>query len=81
MSDLRKALTRLAHDVPALRPHLVPLLRQGASGMDDDGEIEWDSRVLKKAAGRPRRFSLLFLLVAPGVSTAASWREHGHNSE
>jgi hypothetical protein len=30
MDDLRKAVIRLAHENPELRPHLLPLLKQGA---------------------------------------------------
>lgn len=39
MSDLRSKIIRLAHQNPALRPHLLPLLKEAASPADRKKKI------------------------------------------
>jgi len=42
MSDLRKAVVKLAHEKPELRPYLLPLLRQAG-----DVEDSYDRKLIK----------------------------------
>lgn len=77
MSDLRKKLIKLAYENPAIRPHLLPLLKKTASGKWME-IIEWasDPANMKKPA-TPQAIAHLKNL-AKGFSGAISFYVYEH---
>ncbi len=51
--NLRSKVIRLAHQQPALRPHLLPLLKEAAAGLPRDFYLPRNNPTLMKRKGTP----------------------------